>query len=54
VKVVECRFFAGMTVEEVAHVLGVSPRTVESDWAMARAWLFDALGCSPPWDKEGT
>jgi RNA polymerase sigma-70 factor, ECF subfamily len=54
VRVVECRFFAGMTVEEVAHVLGVSPRTVESDWAMARAWLFDALGCSPPSDKDGT
>ncbi len=44
VRVVECRFFAGMSVEETAEVLGVSPRTVESDWAMARAWLFQALG----------
>lgn len=44
VKVVEYRFFAGMTVEETATALGVSHRTVESDWAMARAWLFHALG----------
>ena len=38
-RVVELRYFGGLTVEETAHVLGVSPRTVESDWAMARAWL---------------
>lgn len=38
-RVVECRFFAGMTVPEVALALGVSPRTVDNDWAMARAWL---------------
>lgn len=38
-KIVELRFFAGLTVEEVAEVLGVSKRTVESDWTMARAWL---------------
>lgn len=37
--VVECRFFAGMTVPEVAEALGVSARTVDNDWAMARAWL---------------
>lgn len=47
VKVVEYRFFAGMNVEETAKALGVSPRTVESDWAMARAWLFRALGGLP-------
>lgn len=44
VKVVEYRFFAGLSVEETADVLGVSTRTVESDWAVARAWLFHALG----------
>jgi RNA polymerase sigma-70 factor, ECF subfamily len=44
VSVVEYRFFAGMSVEETAEVLGVSARTVESDWAMARAWLYQALG----------
>jgi RNA polymerase sigma-70 factor, ECF subfamily len=43
-RVVEFRFFAGMTVEETAELLGVSRRTVESDWAMARAWLYDVLG----------
>ncbi len=36
---VELRFFGGLTVAEVAEVLGVSKRTVESDWTMVRAWL---------------
>lgn len=51
-RVVELRYFAGLSVEQTAEVLGVSPRTVKSDWAMARAWLFSELGpgCStaPP------
>lgn len=38
-KVVECRFFGGMTVEETAVALGISPRTVQRDWAVAQAWL---------------
>jgi RNA polymerase sigma factor (TIGR02999 family) len=38
-RVVECRFFAGMSVPEVAEALGVAPRTIDNDWAMARAWL---------------
>ncbi len=38
-RVVELRFFAGLTVAEVAHALGVSKRTVEQDWTHARAWL---------------
>ncbi len=42
-QVVECRYFAGMSVEETASALDVSPRTVKSDWAMARAWLFREL-----------
>jgi RNA polymerase sigma factor (TIGR02999 family) len=42
-RVVECRFFGGMSVEDTAAALGVSPRTVKSDWALARAWLYDAL-----------
>jgi RNA polymerase sigma-70 factor (ECF subfamily) len=37
--IVELRFFGGMTVEEVAEALGVSKRTVESEWTMVRAWL---------------
>ena len=42
-QVVEMRFFAGMSVEEVAEVLGVSKRTIEGDWTMARAWLMREL-----------
>lgn len=38
-RIVEMRFYAGLSVEEVASVLGVSPRTVMYDWRMARAWL---------------
>jgi len=43
-QVVELRYFGGMDVRDVAEVLGVSTRTVELDWAMARAWLFRELG----------
>ena len=39
-KVVECRFFAGMTIEETAAALGLSPATVKRDWALASAWLY--------------
>ncbi|MFO0962567.1 MAG: ECF-type sigma factor [Phycisphaerales bacterium] len=42
-QVVEMRVFAGMTVAEVADALGVSTRTVELDWRMARAWLASKL-----------
>lgn len=39
VRIVECRFFAGMSVEETAEALGISPATVKRDWTAARAWL---------------
>ncbi len=42
-RVVELRFFGGLTVEDTAQALEVSPRTVKGDWALARAWLHDAL-----------
>lgn len=42
-RVVELRFFGGLTVEETASALEVSPRTVKGDWALARAWLHDTL-----------
>lgn len=42
-RVVECRFFGGMTVEETAAALNVSTRTVERDWTRARAYLKRAL-----------
>lgn len=38
-RIVECRFFGGMSVEETAEALGVSPATVKREWALARAWL---------------
>jgi RNA polymerase sigma factor (TIGR02999 family) len=38
-QIVELRFFAGLTVEETATTLGISPATVKRDWSMARAWL---------------
>ncbi|HEV8382527.1 MAG TPA: sigma-70 family RNA polymerase sigma factor [Gemmatimonadales bacterium] len=42
-RIVELRFFAGLTVEEVAHVVGRSPRTVKREWQLAKAWLFREL-----------
>lgn len=42
-RVVEMRFFGGLSAEETAQALGVSVRTVHSDWAFARAWLYRAL-----------
>lgn len=42
-RVVECRFFAGMNIEETAEALSVSPATVKRDWTMARAWLHREL-----------
>jgi RNA polymerase sigma-70 factor (ECF subfamily) len=38
-QIVELRFFGGLTVQEVAEVLGISKRTIESEWTMIRAWL---------------
>jgi RNA polymerase sigma-70 factor, ECF subfamily len=43
-RVVELRFFGGLTNEETAAVLEISRATVEREWSFARAWLFDALG----------
>ena len=39
-QVVECRYFAGLTEDETAEVLGVTTRTVQRDWAKARGWLY--------------
>jgi RNA polymerase sigma-70 factor (ECF subfamily) len=38
-RIVEMRFFSGLTVEETAEVLGISPATVKRDWSLAKAWL---------------
>ena len=42
-QVVECRFFADMTIEETAAALDISPATVKRDWAMAQAWLYGEM-----------
>ena len=42
-RVVMLRFFAGLSVEDTAELLGVSPRTVKRDWTCARAWLYQQL-----------
>lgn len=42
-RVVELKFFGGLTTEEIGELLQVSPATVERDWTFARAWLYDAL-----------
>jgi len=46
-RVVELRFFGGLTEDETTEVLGVSPRTVRRDWILARAWLHGELHRSP-------
>lgn len=47
-RVVECRFFGGLDIEETAEALGISPATVSRDWAFARAWLHRALSAESP------
>jgi RNA polymerase sigma-70 factor, ECF subfamily len=51
-RVVECRYFGGLSVEETAVALDVSVRTVKSDWALARAWLYSALHGAPGEDHQ--
>jgi RNA polymerase sigma factor (TIGR02999 family) len=43
-EIVELRFFAGLTVVEISETLGLSPRTIDSEWRFARAWLHKELG----------
>ena len=45
-QMVELRFFGGLSVEEVAQVLGISKRSVEREWTMVRAWLRRELKVS--------
>jgi RNA polymerase sigma factor (TIGR02999 family) len=47
VRVVDLRFFGGLTVEETAAVLDVSPDTIARDWRMARSWLLKHLDAEP-------
>lgn len=43
-RVVELRFFAGLSIDEIAALLGVTDRTVDNDWYTARSWLMRELG----------
>lgn len=47
-RIVEMRWFGGMTIPEIAQVLGLVPRTVEKDWTMAKAWLRVRIGAGAP------
>ncbi len=42
-KIIEMRFFGGLSIDEVAHVLGISPATVKREWAIAKTWLYRKL-----------
>lgn len=52
-EVVMLRYFVGMTVDETAEALGISPRTVDSDWRFARLWLSRELSAEDPADAGG-
>lgn len=47
-RIIELRFFAGLSIEETAEVLGISLSTVKRDWATAKAWLFRELSRTGP------
>jgi RNA polymerase sigma factor (TIGR02999 family) len=49
-RVVELRYFGGLSVEQIANVLSIAPRSVKRDWALARIWLFKELRVNP--DQE--
>jgi RNA polymerase sigma factor (sigma-70 family) len=51
-RVVELRFFGGLSIEETAEVLKVSAGTVRRDWSIARAWLHRELAASPDSQTE--
>ena len=54
VRIVECRFFAGLTIGETAEALDVSASTVKRGWVVARAWLHEYLGATDPAASEPT
>lgn len=46
-RVVELKFFGGLTIEEIAEVLGISPATIKREWSLAKAWLHREVSGSP-------
>ena len=53
-QVVELRFFGGLSVDQTAQVMGVSPRTAELDWRVAKLWLMKELGQAAPFTAPGS
>jgi RNA polymerase sigma factor (TIGR02999 family) len=51
-RIVELRYFAGLSIEETGLVLTLSPSTVKNEWAMARAWLYRRIQQGPPLDAR--
>jgi RNA polymerase sigma factor (TIGR02999 family) len=47
-RIIELRFFGGLSIEEAAAAMDISPATLKRRWALARAWLFRELSASPP------
>ncbi len=47
-RIVELRYFGGLTIEETGQVMNLSPATVKREWAMARAWLYEAIAGGAP------
>ena len=52
-KVVECRYFGGLTMNETADVMGLSVRTIERDWVKARGWLYQEMHGSAGRGRKG-
>src|SRR5262249_58422623 len=46
-RIVELRYFGGLTIDETAEALGISPGTVKNEWVLSKAWLYDQLSRSP-------
>jgi DNA-directed RNA polymerase specialized sigma24 family protein len=46
-RIVELKFFGGLTTAEMAEVMQLSPATIEREWSFSRAWLYDAVGGAP-------
>jgi RNA polymerase sigma factor (sigma-70 family) len=51
VRVIECRIFAGLTLEETGRALGLSERSVRRTWSAATAWLRKEIGGDPPEER---
>jgi RNA polymerase sigma factor (sigma-70 family) len=47
-RIVDMRYFVGLSIEETAEALNLSPATVKRRWSLARAWLFRELSGDPP------